>query len=204
MSDAATGDAAHPSPAARAGDLETMPLDQVLSRLGVAPDQGLSDAEVRERLTRDGPNALPEHEVGLAKKILHHFTGPIAYMIEAAAVVSAILGRWDDFVIIAGLLLFNAGLELWQDMKASNALAALKKGLALKATALRNGKVVTVDATTLVPGDIVAIRLGAIVPADLRLIGDGYVLIDQAALTGESLPVAKKVDRKSTRLNSSH
>src|SRR5262245_4218812 len=130
MSDAASGDAAHPSSAARAGDLETMPLDQVLSRLGVAPDQGLSDAEVRERLTRDGPNALPEHEVGLAKKILHHFTGPIAYMIEAAAVVSAILGRWDDFVIIAGLLLFNAGLELWQNMKASNPLAALKKGLA--------------------------------------------------------------------------
>ena len=61
-------------------------------------------------------------------------------MIEAAAIVSAVLGRWDDFVIIAGLLVFNAGLEFWQDIKASNALAALKKGLALKATALRGGR----------------------------------------------------------------
>ena len=131
MSEPAAGDAAHPSSTARTGDLATMPLDAVLTRLEVSPDKGLSTDSVRERLGRYGPNALPEHEVGLAKKILRHFTGPIAYMIEAAAIVSAILGRWDDFVIIAGLLLFNAGLELWQGMKASNALAALKKGLAL-------------------------------------------------------------------------
>ncbi|MGA7487271.1 MAG: plasma-membrane proton-efflux P-type ATPase [Xanthobacteraceae bacterium] len=193
MSDAAGRDAAPPPRAAEGGDLETMPLDEVLARLEVTPEKGLSEDSVRKRLARYGPNALPEHEVGLAEKLLHYFTGPIAYMIEAAAIVSAVLGRWDDFAIIAGLLLFNAGLEFWQDMKASNALAALKKGLALEATALREGTVRTVDAISLVPGDIVDIRLGAVVPADLRLVGAGYVQIDQAALTGESLPVAKKV-----------
>src|SRR5271166_2951333 len=119
--------------------------------------------------------------------------GPIAYMIEAAAIVSAILGRWEDFIIITALLGFNAGLELWQDMKASNALSALKKGLAPEATALRDGKWQTVQASTLVPGDIVKIRLGVIVPADLRLVNGDYASIDQAALTGESLPAAKKV-----------
>ncbi len=126
------------------------------------------------------------------RKALGYFTGPIAYMIEAAAVVSAVLGHWDDFAIIAALLVFNATLGFWQDSKAANALAALKKGLAPSATVLRGGSWQTVDAATLVPGDVVKVRLGDIVPADLRLTGDGFASIDQAALTGESVPVNKK------------
>ena len=122
-----------------------------------------------------------------------YFTGPIAYMIEAAAIVSAVIGHWSDFAIITGLLLFNAALEFWQDRKASDALTALKKGLAPEATAVRDGKWQTLQAAMLVPGDIVKIRLGVIVPADLRLVGGDYASIDQSALTGESVPVAKKV-----------
>ena len=72
-------------------------------------------------------------------------------------------------------------------------MAALKKGLAPEAMVLRGGKWQTVQAATLVPGDVVKVRLGVIVPADLRLVGGDYASIDQAALTGESLPVAKKV-----------
>src|SRR5215510_1567318 len=174
-------------------DLEKMPVERVLTQLAVKPEQGLSNAEARQRLAKYGPNALVEKEVSLLRKIVGHFTGPNAYMIEAAAVVSAIIGHWDDFVIIAALLFFNAALEFWQDRKASNALAALRKGLAPEATVMRDGKWQTVAAATLVPGDIVKIRLGVIVPADLRLVGGDYASIDQAALTGESLPVAKKV-----------
>jgi H+-transporting ATPase len=177
----------------RAVDLEKTPVDKVLATLGVQPDKGLSSAETRARLEKYGPNAIVEKEVSLLRKIVGHFTGPIAYMIEAAAIVSAIIGHWDDFAIITGLLLFNAALEFWQDHKASNALAALKKGLAPEATALRDGKWQTVQAATLVAGDIVKVRLGVIVPADLRFVGGDYASIDQAALTGESLPVAKKV-----------
>lgn len=114
-------------------------------------------------------------------------------MIEAAAIVSAIIGHWDDFIIIIILLLFNALIELWQDRKASNALAALKKGLAPEAIALRDGKFQTIPASQLVPGDIVKIRLGQIVPADMRFVNGDYASIDQAALTGESLPVTKKI-----------
>ena len=114
-------------------------------------------------------------------------------MIEAAALISAILGHWDDFAIITGLLVFNAGLEFWQDRKASNALAALKKGLAPEATRCATASGARSPASGLVPGDIVKIRLGVIVPADMRLVGGDYASIDQAALTGESLPVAKKV-----------
>ncbi|MDN5575604.1 MAG: HAD-IC family P-type ATPase [Lactobacillus sp.] len=114
-------------------------------------------------------------------------------MIEAAAIVSAIINHWDDFAIIIALLLFNACIEMWQDRKASNALAALKKGLAPTATVLRDGKFTTISASQLVPGDIVKVRLGQIVPADLRFTGGDYASIDQAALTGESLPVTKKI-----------
>ncbi|MGY3618281.1 plasma-membrane proton-efflux P-type ATPase [Bradyrhizobium sp. USDA 10063] len=174
-------------------DLEKVPVDRVLAQLAVKPDHGLSSANAKQRLAKYGPNALVEKEESLLRKIVGHFTGPIAYMIEAAAIVSAIIGHWDDFTIIMGLLFFNAALEFWQDRKASNALAALKKGLAPEATAMRDGKWQTVEAAMLVPGDIVKIRLGVIVPADLRLVGGDYASIDQAALTGESLPVAKKV-----------
>lgn len=174
MADSPTTSSGAATRGADAGaDLEKIPVEQVLEKLGVKPEQGLSDSEAHKRLATYGPNALVEHEESLARKILGHFTGPIASMIEAAALVSAIIGHWDDFAIITALLPFNAALEFWQDRKASAALAALKKGLAPDASALRGGKWQTVPAATLVPGDVVEIRLGAIVPADLRLISPG-------------------------------
>jgi H+-transporting ATPase len=173
--------------------LEKLPVEQVERKLNVQLRLGLSTAEARTRLAKYGPNALVEKEETLAARMLGYFTGPIAYMIEAAAVVSAVIGHWNDFIIIAALLVFNAALEFWQDRQASSALAALKKGLAPEAEVLRDGNWQTVPAATLVPGDVVKIRLGAIVPADLRLAEGDFVSIDQAALTGESLPVGKKV-----------
>ncbi len=178
---------------ATVNDLESLPVGAVLKKLGVDPEKGLSADEAQKRLEQYGPNALPEEKTSLFKQIAQHFVGPIAFMIEAAALVSLILGHTGDFIIIFGLLLFNAGLELYQDSKASNALAALKNSLAPQATALRDGTFVVIDAATLVPGDIIKIRLGGIVPADARLVSGDYVSIDQAALTGESLPVNKTV-----------
>jgi H+-transporting ATPase len=174
-------------------DLERLPVEQVLDRLGVQSGRGLSQDEARKRLAQYGPNAITEKEQSLLARIAGYFMGPIAYMIEAAALVSGFLGRWDDFSVIAGLLLFNAGLEFWQDRKASSALDALKGSLAPEATALRDSRWGTVKSAELVPGDIVKIRLGVIVPADLRLTKGDFASIDQAALTGESLPAAKKV-----------
>jgi H+-transporting ATPase len=79
----------------------------VLAKLTVQPNHGLSSSEAQQRLIKYGPNALVEKEESLAAKMVGYFTGPIAYMIEAAAVVSALIGHWDDFAIIAALLLFN-------------------------------------------------------------------------------------------------
>ena len=188
-----TAPAAPAGPTGPASDLEKAPVDEVLAKLEVKPDQGLTKAAAEQRLTQYGPNAIVEKEKSLAAKIAGYFMGPIAYMIEAAALVSAFLGHWQDFAVIFALLIFNAALDLWQDLKASNALAALKKGLAPEATVLREGQWSTVDAATLVPGDIVKVRLGVIVPADLRLVAGDYAAIDQSALTGESIPATKKV-----------
>lgn len=151
--------------------------------------EGLSTADAQERLEAYGPNALEEKESSAWIKFLLYFWGPIPWMIEVAAILSLILGDWPDFFIILFLLVFNAVLGFWEESRAANALAALKGHLALKARAKRNGDWADVPAAELVPGDVIRIRLGEIVPADLKLLEGDFVSIDQAALTGESLPV---------------
>ncbi len=173
-------------------DLEKLPVADVVAALETDTDRGLAGPEAQQRLVRYGPNELVEKEESFITKLLSHFKGPIAYMIEAAALVSAVIGHWNDFAVITMLLVFNVALEMWQDRKASNALAALKKGLSLEAVVKRDASWQTLPAATLVPGDIVKIKLGVIVPADLRMVSGDYASIDQAALTGESLPVIKK------------
>ena len=112
-------------------------------------------------------------------------------MIEAAVVMSAVIQRWPDFAIILTLLMVNAVVGSWQERKADNAIELLKKRLALKARVQRDGKWQDMPAEKLVPGDIVRLRLGDIIPADVKLIEGDYLLTDESALTGESLPVEK-------------
>ena len=171
----------------------TMSSTEALARLATSQGTGLTSAEAASRLAKYGINGIVEKEGSTLKKLLGYFTGSISYMIEAAAVISALLGRWSDFAIITALLFFNAIIGFWQDHKAANALAALKKGLAPEADVLRDGKWQTIKAQLLVPGDIVRLHIGQIVPADLKLIGGTTASIDQSALTGESLPVAKRI-----------
>jgi H+-transporting ATPase len=165
---------------------------EILAKLGTDPKTGLNPAQVQERLTKYGPNALAEEKKSALSSFLVYFWGPIPWMIEAAALMALIVRDWGDFTIITSLLLFNALLGFWEEHAASNALEALKSSLALKARALRDGKWQQVDARTLVPGDIVRLYLGDVVPADCKLIQGDYISIDQSALTGESLPVTKK------------
>src|SRR5437867_10331107 len=165
---------------------------EILTKFGVDPKTGLTSADLQQRLSKYGPNALPEEKKSQLSAFLAYFWGPIPWMIEAAALMAFVVGDWGDFTIIASLLLFNALLGFWEEHEASNALDALKSSLALKARALRGGKWEQVDAQTLVPGDIIRLYLGDVVPADCKLIQGDYISIDQSALTGESLPVTKK------------
>ncbi|WP_261622385.1 cation-transporting P-type ATPase [Limosilactobacillus fermentum] len=102
--------------------------------LGADAKTGLSASEAQARLQKYGANALEEKEESFTHKLVHAFMGPIEYMIEAAAIISAIIGHWDDFIIIMLLLIFNVTIDLWQSQKASSALVALKKGIAPKLT----------------------------------------------------------------------
>ena len=154
--------------------------------------RGLTQDEATRRLKRYGLNAIEEKRVSPIGRFFSFFWGPIPWMIEVAAILSAAVRHWDDFIIIAVMLALNAGVGFWEEFKADNAIEALKGNLALRARLLRDGAWREIEATQLVPGDIVMVRLGNIVPADLKLLEGEYLTVDQSALTGESLPVDKK------------
>jgi len=177
---------------AKPARLDAEGIKKEISQLNSSPD-GLSSATAKSLLEKYGPNAIEAKEDSRWKKLLGYFWGPIPWMIEIAALISLARQDWPDFIVITGLLLYNAAVGFWQDNKAASALAALKKGLALKAHAKRDGKLQTIDAAELVPGDVVTVSGGEILPADLLLIDGAYLSVDQAALTGESLPVSKMV-----------
>jgi H+-transporting ATPase len=175
----------------RTDDYDGWPIEETLDALGVAADRGLDADQVRARQARFGYNEIEEREEPLWHRIFRRFWGPIPWMIEAAAVLSAAVQKWDDFVIIAVMLLVNAGLDFVQEHRALNALKALKQRLANEVVVRRGGAFETVPASELVPGDIVKLRIGNVVPADVQLLEGDYLLLDQSALTGESLPVSK-------------
>jgi H+-transporting ATPase len=154
---------------------------------------GLSSSEAQKRLEEYGPNEIIEKKVNPIVKFLRYFWGPIPWMIEIAVILSAVIRRWEDFWIIFGLLLLNAFVGFWEERKGENAIELLKQKLAVNARVLRDGKWLVIAARELVPGDIARVRLGDIVPADIRLVHGDYLMVDQSALTGESLPVEKHV-----------
>lgn len=153
---------------------------------------GLSEAEAERRLAQYGENVLREQHVGIFKRIIGFFWGPIPGMIEAAAVLSALLGHWEDLAVILLMLFINAGVGFWQEFKADTAIEALKQRLALNARVKRDGVWRDIAARLLVPGDLITVKSGNIVPADVTLLEGEYLSVDQSALTGESLPVEKK------------
>jgi H+-transporting ATPase len=172
-------------------ELESISIEDLQKKLD-ADSGGLTSDEVQKRLEKYGPNQLEEQKRSALQKFLSYFWGPIPWMIEVAAILSAIVRHWPDLIIIFILLLFNALVGFLQENQAANAIDDLKKQLALKARAFRDGEWYQIEASELVPGDIIRLRLGDVVPADVKLIDGDYLSVDQSALTGESLPVNKK------------
>ncbi len=171
--------------------LKDLPLSEVRKQLSSSPD-GLSNAEVKARLEKYGPNELPEKQQSAFLKFLSYFWGPIPAMIIIAAVLSGILKHWPDLGVILALLVMNAVVGFREEYQAGNVIAALKQKLAVQARVKRGGEWMSVPARELVPGDIIRLRIGEIVPADARLLEGDPTEVDQSALTGESLPVERK------------
>jgi H+-transporting ATPase len=149
---------------------------------------GLTDAEAKTRIQTFGFNEIPEKRRSAVVEFLSRYWGPMPWLLEATVVLSYLLNRFLDSVIIFGLLTTNALIGFHHSRSSQRALEILKTRLAIKAKILRDGKWVVRDARELMPGDIISISLGDLVPADAK-ITDGSASIDQSALTGESLPV---------------
>ncbi len=173
-----------------AKDLEKISLEELFEKLS-SGETGLGAQEAGERLHQYGYNEIVEKKTSPILKFIGYFWGPIPWMIEAAAVLSIVVGHWTDLMIILVMLIFNALVGFWQEYQASNALEALKSQLALKARVRRDGKWQGIIARELVPGDVIRLRPGDIIPADVRLFDGDYINVDESALTGESLPVDK-------------
>ncbi|WP_324779904.1 plasma-membrane proton-efflux P-type ATPase [Thiobacillus sedimenti] len=154
----------------------------------MAAPSGLSTAEAQRRLAEHGPNAVPEARRHPLRAFLGKLWAPVPWMLEIAIVLQLMLGKPDEAAVIALLLVVNAVLSYAQESRANQALALLKQRLAIQARVRRDERWQRVPAEALVPGDVIHLRMGDLAPADLRLI-DGKVQLDQAALTGESLPV---------------
>ena len=149
---------------------------------------GLTAGQARRLLAEVGPNTVPEQRPSVLARLVGALWAPVPWMLEATIVLELALGKWMDAAIVAAVLALNAALGFLQQGRAAAALALLRSRLAVNARALRDGSWQLMPAAELVPGDVVHIRVGDFVPADLA-VAEGDVLVDQSALTGESIPV---------------
>lgn len=149
---------------------------------------GLTSDEARKRLRQFGANEVATERRRPWLGLLFKFWAPIPWMLEATALLQLVLGKWLEAAIVCAILVLNALLGFVQEGRAQAAVGLLRTRLAVRARVLRDGAWGMVEAAGLVPGDSVHVRMGDLIPADLRLT-DGQLLLDQSALTGESVAV---------------
>ncbi|AEA85108.1 cation-transporting P-type ATPase [Pseudomonas sp. WS 5018] len=156
---------------------------------------GLTHEQAAQRLLRYGPNRLDEAKpASVWQRVLRHLNNVLLYVLIAAALVTGLMGHWVDTFVIIAVVVLNVAIGFVQEGKAEKALQAIRHLLAPHAVVLRDGRQQDIDAADLVPGDVVLLASGDSLPADVRLLQARSLRIDEAALTGESVPVDKQVD----------
>ena len=167
-------------------------IKEVLAEQDVVVHQGLTTAQVEERLIKYGENKLKEgKKKSIIRMFLEQLNDWLIYILLGATVLTIIVGEYADAIIILAVVLINAVIGVIQEEKASKAVEALKKLATPKAVVRRNGNLEEIDSNLIVPGDIIVLDAGRYVPADLRLISSSNLQIEESALTGESVPSEK-------------
>ncbi|MCL4404254.1 plasma-membrane proton-efflux P-type ATPase [Patescibacteria group bacterium] len=154
---------------------------------------GLLGEEARRRFAAYGPNEIPEKKQGFFLKAAKWFASPIALMLLGAAFLSLIAGKTFDFYFILLLTFINFGVSFWQERKADNAIQKLRESLAIQVKVLRDGAWISVPSREMVPGDVFEVSVGDLIPADAALFETHNLSVNEAALTGESLPKDKQI-----------
>jgi len=174
-------------------DEYALTADEVVERWTTDPHQGLDGDVAAQRVVEFGPNRLEEvGRISPWRQFASQFTEFIVLVLIGAAFVSALLQEWLDAVAILVIVVLNAILGFVQQYQAERALEALKKMAAPLARVIRGGEISNIRAEDVVPGDILALEMGDLVPADARLVEDHLLRVDEASLTGESVPVKKE------------
>ncbi|MGI6207732.1 MAG: cation-translocating P-type ATPase [Anaerolineae bacterium] len=183
---------ARPEQAGAVAQAHAFPLDAVVAALGSDVNRGLSAQEAARRLEQYGPNELREApRPGFWQLLLRQFKNFLVIILVVACLISLALGEYIDAIAILAIVVLNSALGVIQESRAEEALAALKKMAAPEANVIRDGHPISVPAAQLVPGDVVLLEAGDFIPADVRLIEVANLRVDEAALTGESVPTEK-------------
>lgn len=158
-------------------------------------EAGLTASQAAERLAAEGPNSVDGQRRGTARRLLiGQFTNPIILILIAATVLSMVVGDPIDGSIILAIILASGAIGFWQEHRASQAIAALASRVHVQVEVLRQGAEVSIAVDAVVRGDVVLLRAGDIIPADSRVLTCSNLLVDEAALTGESYPSRKATD----------
>jgi P-type Ca2+ transporter type 2C len=173
-------------------DSHGKPIEQLTADFETHLEQGLSQQDARDRLAKHGANELSERpRPGFLALLWDQFNNYLVIILVIAAVVSLLLGEWVDSIAIMVIIVLNAVVGVIQESKAEQALAALKKMAAPNAQVIRDGRHASIPSRELVGGDVVLLEAGNYVPADIRLFESFNLKIEEASLTGESVPVDK-------------
>lgn len=172
-----------------------LPSEQAAGLLESDSATGLAQAEVDARMQQFGPNRMTAHKrLSEWMRFVLQFNQPLLYILIAATVITVALGEWVDAAVIFCVVLINAVIGYLQEAKAEKAIEALANMVVTEATVRRGGQKLRVASAQLVPGDVVLLQSGDRVPADLRLQQQRNLHIEEAGLTGESLPVEKQTE----------
>ncbi|MGB3181974.1 MAG: cation-transporting P-type ATPase [Cyclobacteriaceae bacterium] len=176
-------------------DTHALDAEEVLKKLEVDKEKGLSDKEAKARLEKYGRNKLKEGKTkSIWKILLDQINNPVVYLLAAATAVAFIFGDTAEAIAIIVVIIINAIIGFWMEFQAQKSVEALKEMDKITGKVLRDGKKKEIDAELIVPGDVLVIEGETLIPADARLVEESELAVDEAALTGESLPVEKEVD----------